>query len=73
MTNATKTYYKVNGWKMKENAKTWEMERDVFVTDLIVFSTQKNIDTFEDRESFECEISRQLQCDWFELDSFGYK
>jgi hypothetical protein len=66
--------YEVNGWiMMKKNQDTFDMERKFFVTNITVFSRLKNIDTDEDIECFECEISRQINCDWFELDSFGIK
>jgi hypothetical protein len=46
------------------------MVRDTFIIHTIAFSILKKIDTNEDREFFEYEISKQFGYDYFELDSF---
>jgi hypothetical protein len=72
-TSKSITTYSVNGYKMNENPKTWNMERGQFLTNFSATSMLYDIDTQEDREFFEGEISKQLNCDWFELISFSIK
>lgn len=67
------TNYQVNGYLMKRNLNTFEMDRTSFVSNINAFSRLKDIDSNEDREFFECEIALQLNCDYFELDSFQIK
>jgi hypothetical protein len=62
--------HKISGWIMKKNQETWDMVRDTFIIHTIAFSILKKIDTNEDREFFEYEISKQFGYDYFELDSF---
>lgn len=57
---------------MKKDVETWEMKRSSFVSQTIAFSRLKEINTIEDKEFFECEISLQFKCDYFELDGIEY-
>lgn len=66
------TNYKVNGWTMNKNQSTWELEKGKFITDLLVSSILKDIEGDEDIQFFEGEISKQIKCDWFQLDGFKF-
>jgi len=55
---------------MKKNENTWEMQRIELVCNQIISSILNEIDTDEDREFLENEISHELKCDAFELVSF---
>jgi hypothetical protein len=70
-TSKSATSYSVSGYKMNQNPETWDMERGQFLTNHLVTSRLLEIDTEEDREFFEGEISKQLNSDWFELVSFS--
>jgi hypothetical protein len=63
-------FYKVNGWLMSKNQDTWELEKRQYKTSLLVTSILFDIDGEEDLQFFEGEISKQLNCDWFQLDGF---
>lgn len=63
-----KTKYKVNGWIMIRDCNTYEIDRGEFVEHIVVESILKNIEQYEDTCFLEVEISKQIGCEYFEID-----
>jgi len=59
--------YNVAGYKMIKNQETWEMESEKEITTLTIESILNDVDTFEDREFLEGEISNKFGFDYFEI------
>jgi hypothetical protein len=68
-----KTTYKVSGWKMIRDCQTYEVDRGEFIEHILVESVLKNIDGYEDRCFLEVEVSKQIGCEYFELDTLEIK
>jgi hypothetical protein len=64
-----KTKYKVNGWELIRDCQTYELDRGKFIDNIIVESRLSVIDGYEDRCFLEVEISKQIGCEYFELDA----